>query len=374
MNDTDTKITTEIYNKLASYNTTKNLNELLDNQKKGTYIRKFSDGSEELVKGTYEYLYESRLDDLYFIEHPMKGDENPLKEISEIEKKSVKSIFLKSIDISKDYYSSYLKITKDQFMEKNLIWISPKLDQALIHIFDINRKLPINDEPIHPSIFKFKINKSINLIESKNLNNEGIFKNILEDSLISEIEGILRSNSIPNFQGEKNKYILLILIELNKFLSPENQIYGYMNYFDQNEIGLINFNDLVDRDSVKESKYLSITVHSKIVDQKIINHDSPITFVFPLAKDDFNLLVKQTQYVTSGNAEYFAKERGEKFTVRESMWRMIMQDRRNKIEYQNFDDISKVESWNPSELEKFFELKYLKYKQKYLQLKKKLNS
>jgi hypothetical protein len=282
------------------------------------------------------------------------------------------------IDISKEYYSSYLKMDKETFINKNIIWITPQLDQALTHVFEESRKIP--EEPlIQPKIYKFKINKKVPILSSDDLNNYDIFKKILPPELEKQIKEKLEENGVPSFTSHNNLYILLIIIELNKFLSLDLKLYGYKNYNDQNELGLIHFNELIDTDSVIESNYIEATFYENPVDY----YDKSFkpkqqNDKYPIRRQDYN---PYTKYMDNTLAKSIAHSKGEEFNeVRGMHKRMVMTNRENKIVYQDFDDLTKNIEWSPPKIIDFYKLKYLKYKQKYLQykqkylqLKKKLN-
>ena len=258
------------------------------------------------------------------------------------------------------FYSAYKNLNIDDFKKKYIIWFTPQLNQSLTHIFDSENNITKRmkeDELIQPKIFRFKLKKSIKLIKSNTVNNEYIFLNILDDRLIAQLLEFLNSKDIKNFTGVANLYILLILDEFNKLVSDEYKIYGYKNYYDQNEIGITNFSNLVDETSIKESDYKSFSIVKSILGQ-----DEILTYNFPIDKTQlyemfFSGLDKDVKYADGLNKD------------KELLKRMIVEDKRIKITYNDFDTGKPVE-WTPPDIDEFFKLKYLKYKQKYIELKK----
>jgi len=256
------------------------------------------------------------------------------------------------------FYSAYKNLNIEDFKKKYIIWFTPQLNQSLTHIFDSEDNITTRmkeDELIQPKIFRFKLKKSIKLIKSTTVNNEYIFLNILDDRLIAQLLEFLNSKNIKNFTQTDNLYILLILDEFNKLVSDEYKIYGYKNYYDQNEIAITNFSNLVDETSIKESDYKSFSIV-----QSVFGQDEIVTYNFPIGKTQLYEIFgldKHVRYADGLNED------------KELLKRMIVEDKRIKISYNDFDTGEPVE-WTPPNIDEFYRLKYLKYKQKYIKLKK----
>jgi hypothetical protein len=256
------------------------------------------------------------------------------------------------------FYSAYKNLNIEDFKKKYIIWFTPQLNQSLPHIFNSENNITTRmkeGDLIQPKIFRFKLKKSIKLIKSNTVNNEYIFLNILNDRLIAELLEFLNSKNIKNFTETDNLYILLILDEFNKLVSDEYKIYGYKNYYDQNEIAITNFSNLVDETSIKESDYKSFSIV-----QSVFGQDEIVTYNFPIGKTQIYEILgldARVKYADGLNKD------------KELLKRMIIDDKRIKISYNDFDTGKPVE-WTPPDINEFYKLKYLKYKQKYINLKK----
>ena len=83
------------------------------------------------------------------------------------------------------YYSSYLDMDIDDFKKKNIIWMSKQFDQVIPHIWDTSTFDRIrekeDDKKLQPKIFKFKLKKVVNILNSTSDENIHIFKNINND-------------------------------------------------------------------------------------------------------------------------------------------------------------------------------------------------
>ena len=266
-------------------------------------------------------------------------------------------------DVGIKYFSSYLQSEAESFCTKNFIWMSSQLDQALLHIFhylqtrkDIERLDEITD--FQPVIYRFNL-KEINLINSPNKENKNIFKGLLPDELIGRLDDVLKRNGIKegmnSFTKQENKYILIILEQLNKILEEANKIYGYYNYYDQNEIGLTEFYKNVISESIIESKYRTINMAGRITN-----------FPIKLTRDNI---------IKIDNVQYDNEEQNFTKDATTLKFRMFLTDDYNEttIIIDDFDNLRDTYTWIKPRFNDFFKLKYLKYKQKYLQLKNKLN-
>jgi hypothetical protein len=270
------------------------------------------------------------------------------------------------LDSEKIYYSSYGNdMTKEIFKQKKSCWFSEQEDQALIHQLD---RSYLGGKPI---MFEFKLTNNPNVINSSNIFNHNIL-------LFFGIENI---NKFLTDMGDKfapdnlalgyNKYILYICEAYNQYLQSNEylnynyellKINGYCNKKDQYEIALTSFDSFVDNKTI--IKY----VFTKIVKNKV-------DFVLPFTQDYCDLKEKET-----GNAIHIYKE---KFNNNikvvnshdlniDAVHRMSCGDKSDvQIHYKNeitneekiFDCADKSEQY-------YWRKKYLKYKNKYLTLKK----
>ena len=276
---------------------------------------------------------------------------------------------IKKLDSIKTYYSSYTNnLSIESFCSKKSCWFSEQEDQALL--FQLERSA-LNSEPI---MFEFNLKNNPNVINSSNILNSYIPSFFG----IKNIENFLKEMGVEaapdNLALENNKYILYICEAYNQYLQSNEylsrnyellKINGYCNKSDQNEIALTSFNTYVDCLTVK--KY----VFTKIVKNNV-EFSIPLTREFTESRQQ-----DQTENLIS---IYKQKVNGVFNPVRyknlnlSAVHRMSCGDYSNiQIQYKNevtgetkiFDCANKPEKY-------YWEKKYLKYKQKYLELKNKL--
>ena len=283
-----------------------------------------------------------------------------------------------NVDMGVKYYSS-LNLPADCdyntfFKNKYICWMSDRFDQSILHLFNGYRDIK-HPGDIQPIICRFSFNKPIRVINSFTTDNINIFDGILKEKINKYINRIIqdscdrateerefiRKSRISNNEGnltkitftqENNKYILSIIKELNNFLPREQHIYGYKNDFDQKEIALINFNEFVTDLNI-----------SKITE---ISKDA-ISFKFPLLNTEYIKIQKSIRSLYGDQTEF--PEVTEKI-LKKRMF--LISD--ISIKYENFDNNRIIEEYKKEDINLYFKggyyLKYLKYKAKYLQLKK----
>lgn len=273
------------------------------------------------------------------------------------------------IDI-KEYTSEIGKITTDylysaygeetDILKRKFLWCSPLLDQALLHPF--NRVRIKNTGMISPVIYRFNI-KPVNIIACDDKNNISILGKIfgyiinrIEHSygyyskikmFCDEMIEVLKNDDeiYQIFSGENNYRILIILDELNKIITnPKKKIYGYYNYFDQNEYGLILSPKLLPENIIK-SGYLSITYK---------NEDEQVNYTFPIAYE---------LYVTLSNNSVRYKGISD---INKMRCENLV-----SVTYKDFDTMKPViyNCTKPTYYNRYHYKKYLKYKSKYKALK-----
>jgi hypothetical protein len=292
------------------------------------------------------------------------------------------------IDENTNYYSSLNMIHDsnylDYFKNKYYCWSTDIIEQSLLHLFNGYRKplnivmrSPITEMIIQPIICRFKL-KKYRIIDSDNSCNDNIFQGILNDNVIELIEIVLskacektmelsKVYELKLFQRENNKYILYILELINKKLDPSEYIYGYYNRHDQNELALMNFNNIINLDTLLYSNILSIT-HN-------INTDTNKICTFPINEDMYRKLCKLLLVAYINDKYNTTEDKLKNCTLK---YKMIFY-KRSTIVYQDFDNhditisYNKYIEINPSTPEyiDYFKKKYLKYKNKYLKLQNK---
>jgi hypothetical protein len=244
------------------------------------------------------------------------------------------------------YYSAYPKnIEKEDFLSKYICWMTVRLDQALIHPLERNLENPV--------FFKFKLKKDIYLLNSTEVTNNKIFNKLFSNidgdynSLLNNLKNVLGFKNVLDkniFERMNNKYILYIIEAINEIINEECSdsiiINGYKNDFDQKEIALLNFKDLVDESSIVKYEYT-----------KIIYKGEEINLANGFLNSRYNPF-----YVIS----------------KPDMYRMRCDGEDLKLYYKNDDEKSEhIFDCNTKEKKDFFYAgKYKKYKQKYLELKR----
>ena len=124
-------------------------------------------------------------------------------------------------------------------------------------------------------------------------------------------------------------------------------IFGYKNYYDQKETAILNFNNIINIDSLKISK--------------IVEYDGN---KFPLDRSKYERLYTMVGYTNNKREEHDKlKDRCLK-KVRMIPYYEI------KINYENFDNTNTILTYvSNMNLNTYFKNKYLKYKNKYVLLK-----
>jgi len=317
-------------------------------------IKEKYEDKEYIIKESKDISSPSEWDD--FIKNTESSNIN-IELISKSENKIQKLIDDKKIIKTNNnfFYSSYGN-NKKNIIEKELVWCSQILSQSLLHQFNKPRTRDIDS--IQPIIYRFKI-KNVFVLVSSDKNNETIF-NILLKPIINDIKNIYISeeNESEIFKGDNNKRILYILKALNTIICDLGiSICGYYNYYDQDEYALLNSPDLIY--DLDESKITQILYYN--------NEDNiDETFIFPVLKKDFIKIATDGTRYTDLNIK-------DPRNIDVTKYRMVCNYLKT-IYYQNFDDKTRDDEYNCSDYENssYFEKKYLKYKKKYLILRKKL--
>jgi hypothetical protein len=264
------------------------------------------------------------------------------------------------------YYSAYGSESELDLLSKEFIWCSATLDQALLHPFNRNR-LKYTDTflCVSPIIYRFELN-SLKILKLENYYNniDNIFSSLLSKDCIKIIKEYYfkKDSLIPTLKTKKqiedtllsqeNNYrILLILKYFNTCISKDiNKIYGYYNYYDQNEFAFLLINQNIKKDTIIKSEYKSF----KYTDDE----EKKFDYTFPLDYDIYSKITNDgTRYGSSWNMTEL-KRMGCNFI--------------KQIEYQNFDDLSSnlIYNCNSKSIDIKYYKKYIMYKNKYLLLKK----
>ena len=333
------------------------------------------------------------------------------KKIEKIYHNDEEKHILYYIPYNKFYYSSYHNLI--DINKKNYIWCTHILSQALLHIFDTIRTIELKIEPV---LFRLKLNK-LKLIKSYDKDNINIFADIIDTETLNKIKKYFKNtyggDDINIFNQENNKRILYVLEIINSILSEELKFDGYYNEFDQNETAFIN-NNLIEDYNI--SKYISIKIKMKAlykfpIDKSVfieLISDKPITYTdiidigdktekIDINKSDskqfkFTNFFNETSYdklydislegeslegeslegeSLEGESSEDKKQNFYKPLFQNDKYRMICDIRKVEyIEYEDFDTKNILQYKCKLPKEYYYECKYLKYKIKYLELKK----
>ncbi len=307
------------------------------------------------------------------------------------------------INNNTDYYNSFVletsKNPQEVFNLNRFIWFSDHFDQALLHLFNGARILSNIDNSTMVGLYvaKFRLEKEIKVINSKSSFNNNIFDDIIPRECLLAITNALKErhhyyiilttskNKLVtiypkkvfekgNFANENNKFILVVLNELNKFLYESNRVYGYVNNFDQKEFALVDRNNLINQTSIQISRYT-----------RVIKKDGT-EIIFPITYDDYHKNFKDafiTLYSSFDDMSTFCKTGNikgdcleiincmEKKGVIKDSFRMYKLDN-TQIFYQDFDHPDQEIEFKNLNLDDYWKNKYLKYKAKYRALKNKI--
>jgi len=261
-------------------------------------------------------------------------------------------------------YSAYT--TRQQnFSNKNLCWFTNRIDQSILFPFDKLRLNISNVQTNQPHIYTFKMNQSLKLINSKTNHNMEIFDKFFPFGKYfykKFIKYVFNEDfNDDTFSIVNNKRILYIIEAINRFinmnLNSHLKINGYKNDFDQSEIAVIGFTNLVDKQSIKEYKITEIGKNGQYF-QFPIKFDKKYNY---LDETDFYKIISEINYITKStmlNGSLINKSR---MTCPDNLI----------IKYRNTDGSELKQIFNcgcmPIDV---WQKKYLKYKNKYLKLKK----
>jgi hypothetical protein len=292
--------------------------------------------------------------------------------------------------VEEEYYSSTItNTTISEFSQKSLLYFTIQLNQALLHPLDRLRLMSV----YQPNLFKFKLNSQIKLIRSPDINNVRIF-NYLGKIINSKIQNFflnidnleyndININNILN--GNKNVRILLVIEAINYFITyykgPQYIINGYMNQFDQNEIAITNFNNLVNRDSIIRFKYIKFFY--KQIEFIFSDNDIRPEYYARFLDSSHQFTIYTEQKSSDGINKIMMGCPGKSILYDEYIKKNneTPQQRENdlRIHYRQFDDTTNnfvgdeiIFDCANTTYRDFYLIKYLKYKNKYLKLKSKI--
>jgi hypothetical protein len=182
------------------------------------------------------------------------------------------------------FYSSLpYDILKEDFELLRIIWCSPEISQSILFMLGNEKNL------IHPCFFSFKTNKPLFLLNSTNMDNDEIFDDILD------AESIRKIKKVYSMEFGNNANVLCVIEAINRIAkieenNPSLKLHGYRNRYDQNELALIDFHKLVDKNSIKKGIFEKIILKNvRYTYDKEFDEDSFFIYNFPfLNKSLFN--------------------------------------------------------------------------------------
>lgn len=324
----------------------------------------------ELVVGTIKILFEEKIGDDYDQIQNIESNNNEKKIKITMNNSEIYQIKFIHVDIFKYLEFRIKKINNEylysaygielELLTKEFIWCTHTLDQALLHPFNRNR-LTDKCKSVTPIIYRFKINQK-NIILITNYDNQiyNIFRNLIPKEYINRIETYFSEidgskNNI--LVGENNYRILLILKYYNNhIIDHNNRIYGYYNYYDQNELALLQIKDIIVHDSLNKSEYINIKY--KLEEPlELINY-------FPIDYELYNNLASYYIRYDTLIVDKLDQHEYKRMRCNNDINKII------EITYQDFENKSQnliYKCDTPSEYLKYY-LKYLKYKKKYIKL------
>jgi hypothetical protein len=263
---------------------------------------------------------------------------------------------IKKLNTTNYFYSAYPNnMDSNDFGEKQIVWFTERMDQAILHPLDTK-------EILNPIMFRFKLLENyICIFDSSDKDNIKIFETISSNirrklvDYVNTTKKTVEFTSKNIFIGNNNKYILYVIEAINRIFACDFfKISGYKNHYDQSEIALINFNTLVDKSSL--IKY----IYTKI------KYDGVET-IFPLQKPQDIRQIYDTPGFYKG---FFLINRD----IYEDKLRMDCSKTNMQIYYkEEGKDLEEVFDCSTISSIDSYRKKYMKYKQKYLQLKNKIN-
>ena len=324
----------------------------------------------ELVVNFIKILFEEKIVDDYDQIQNIESNNNEKKlkitmndskiyQIKFIQVDIFKYLEYKIKKINKEYLYSAYSIELD-LLDKEFVWCTHTLDQSLLHPFNRNR-ITDNCNNVTPIIYRFKINqKNILLITDYNNQINIIFMNLIPKEYIDRIETYFseKDGSKNNILVGENNYRILLILKYynNHIIDHNNRIYGYYNYYDQNELALLQIKDIIVHDSLNKSEYINI--------KYILNKSQELINYFPIEYELYNTLASNYIRYDTLIVGKLEQHKYKRMRCNNDFNRII------EIIYQDFDNTSKNLIYNcdtPSEYIKNY-LKYLKYKKKYIKL------
>ena len=167
---------------------------------------------------------------------------------------------------SHTFYSSVpFSMETEDFEMMRILWCSPEISQSLLYMLETEKKLE------QPTMFSFNFNQDMLILNATEFKNESIFNDVLDVNT----RKLLKESYKFDFGNNIN--ILCVIEAINRLTQdyPDLKIFGYRNRYDQNELALINFNEVVDVYTIRRA------IFDRIIFENLGNNES-LVLNFPL--------------------------------------------------------------------------------------------
>lgn len=341
--------------------------------------KEISDNSEKIISQIFESLREKLETDFTVSSKTVKFKDLLIGYF----KSDIFKIFDKGT-----YYTSYtndINISKRKYM-----WVSSDIGQSITYPFEKFNSSFSPIEYLNPHMFKVDIDKNHNLLVSGDIVNGKIFNLGRSEyyRFTRQFNSIFRTinrslfDKILDFKFEANLKILLFIEAFNKIIELINEeldhklnyIDGYKNEFDQNEIAFCNFTNFMPNTTITKYRITKIENKKNPETNKII-----FPFTKPLSQSEEMISIldntirkvlyrynKFTNIIRvycdkNINIYYNNINSGEQSVYNcTDNYSDMVEMTKNTIQLQQYGQASEINFFN----------KYIKYKLKYIKLKK----
>lgn len=182
------------------------------------------------------------------------------KEIKNNSKNNENFKNLNMVSGSFTFYSSMpFDMEEDDFKLMRIVWCSPELSQSMLYMLETEKVLR------QPVMFSFNFNRNMLVLNATDFENESIFDDVLDKDTINRLKKAYK------FDFGNNIHILCVIEAINRLTEEAHlKIFGYRNRYDQNELALINFNNVVDRDSVRKAIFDKVILENLGVQDNLV--------------------------------------------------------------------------------------------------------
>ena len=158
------------------------------------------------------------------------------------------------------YSSTPFDMEEDDFELMRVVWCSPEVSQSMLYMLETEKVLT------QPVMFSFNFNRDMLVLNATDFENESIFDDVLDKDTINRLKNAYK------FDFGNNVLILCVIEAINRLTQESHRlkIYGYRNRYDQNELALINFNNVVDRDSIRKAIFDKVILENLGVQEKLV--------------------------------------------------------------------------------------------------------